>query len=231
MSLIWLVEDDDGLAAPLMATLHAAGLEARRFSTFAQGRDAALDAESGPDLVLLDLGLPDGDGVDLARLIRAVMPESVIVVLTARGEEADVIVALDAGADDYLLKPFRLAELLARIRAHLRRAAPARGATVEASGVTVDPAARTAVVGARELVLRPKEYELLEDLVRHAGQAVRREDLMSRVWDEHWDGSTKTLDMHVSWLRSKLAAAGLPDVLTTLRGVGYRFEKDRSPQP
>lgn len=229
MTTIWVVEDDDDLALPLVATLRSAGHEAHRHATIAQTRAALDDSTPPPDLVLLDLGLPDGDGIGLCRLLRLGLPETVIVVLTARDGESDVIIALDAGADDYLLKPFRLVELLARIRAHLRRVPSPQTEVHTASGVTVDPAARRAVANGQELVLRPKEYELLEDLVIHAGQAVRREDLMSRVWDEYWDGSTKTLDMHISWLRAKLAAAGVTEVLTTLRGVGYRFEGRQEP--
>jgi DNA-binding response OmpR family regulator len=229
MTTIWVVEDDDDLALPLVATLRSAGHEAYRHATIAQTR-AALDGSTPPpDLVLLDLGLPDGDGIGLCRLLRLGVPEAVIVVLTARDGESDVIIALDAGADDYLLKPFRLVELLARIRAHLRRVPTQLTEVHSASGVTVDSGARRAMAHGQELALRPKEYDLLEDLVMHAGQAVRREDLMSRVWDEYWDGSTKTLDMHISWLRAKLASAGVTDVLTTLRGVGYRFEDRQGP--
>jgi DNA-binding response OmpR family regulator len=224
MTTLWVIEDDDDLALPLVATLRSAGHDAYRCATIAQTRDALDGSTPQPDLILLDLGLPDGDGIGLCRLLRLGLPETVIVVLTARDGESDVVIALDAGADDYLLKPFRLVELLARIRAHLRRVPSQRTEVYSASGVTVDPAARRAVANGQELVLRPKEFDLLEDLVIHAGQAVRREDLMSRVWDEYWDGSTKTLDMHVSWLRAKLAGAGVTDVLTTLRGVGYRFE-------
>jgi DNA-binding response OmpR family regulator len=222
--MIWVVEDDDELAVPLVATLRSAGHDAERHATVAGVRATLAQLTEPPDLVLLDLGLPDGDGIGLCRLLRLSLPDVVIVVLTARDGESDVVIALDAGADDYLLKPYRLVELLARIRAHLRRVPVQHAEPSTASGVTVDPDARRATAHGAELVLRPKEYELLEDLVTHAGQAVRREDLMARVWDEHWDGSTKTLDMHVSWLRAKLAAAGVTDVITTLRGVGYRFE-------
>lgn len=224
MTRIWVVEDDDDLALPLLATLRSAGHEAVRHATLAQARSGLAHLDERPDLVLLDLGLPDGDGIDLCRLLRASVPDVVIVVLTARDGESDVVIALDAGADDYLLKPFRLAELLARIRAHLRRVPSAEDEAWTASGVTVHPVARRVTVDGTELSLRPKEFDLLADLVQHAGQAVRREDLMSRVWDEYWDGSTKTLDMHISWLRSKLAEAGIRDAITTLRGVGYRFE-------
>jgi DNA-binding response OmpR family regulator len=223
---IWLVEDDDALALPLVAALRSAGLDVLRTANVAETLTLAGNSQS-PDLVLLDLGLPDGDGIDLARRLRLLAPNTVIVVLTARTDESDVIVALDAGADDYLTKPYRLAEIQARIRAHLRRQGDLRdgSAVVEASGVKVDLAARMADVNGTPLTLRAKEFELLADLVGHAGEAVRREDLMSRVWDQHWDGPTKTLDMHVSWLRRKLADAGCVDVLTTVRGVGYRFER------
>lgn len=223
---IWLVEDDDALALPLVAALKSAGLDVLRTADVAETLALANSSQS-PDLVLLDLGLPDGDGIDLARRLRLIAPNTVIVVLTARTQESDVIVALDAGADDYLTKPYRLAEIQARIRAHLRRQGDLRdgSAVVEASGVKVDMAARIAEVDGVPLTLRAKEFELLADLVGHAGEAVRREDLMSRVWDQHWDGPTKTLDMHVSWLRRKLTDAGCPDVLTTVRGVGYRFER------
>ena len=142
MTTIWVIEDDDDLALPLVATLRSAGHEAYRQATIAQARAALDDSTPQPDLVLLDLGLPDGDGIGLCRLLRLGLPETVIVVLTARDGESDVVIALDAGADDYLLKPFRLVELLARIRAHLRRV-PSQPAEVHsASGVTVDPAAR-----------------------------------------------------------------------------------------
>lgn len=224
MSTIWVVEDDDDLALPLVATLRSAGYDTVHLATIAEANSALTLPDHGPDLVLLDLGLPDGDGTQLCRVLRMAVPDVVIVVLTARDGESDVVIALDAGADDYLLKPFRLVELLARIRAHLRRVPAQRSEAWSASGITIDPAARRATANGTELALRPKEYELLEDLVSHAGQAVRREDLMSRVWDEYWDGSTKTLDMHISWLRTKLATAGVHDVITTLRGVGYRFE-------
>ncbi len=230
--LIWLVEDDDALAAPLMASLRSAGFQVSRTAGVRSTIDAVSALLEPPDLVLLDLGLPDGDGTDLARRLRLLAPSTVIVVLTARTEEADVVLALDAGADDYLTKPYRLAEILARVRAHLRRQGEHRDVrVVEASGVRVDTAARTVEVDGTAIPLRAKEFELLADLVSHAGEAVRREDLMSRVWDQHWDGPTKTLDMHVSWLRRKLADAGRPDVIATVRGVGYRFERTAGGSP
>jgi DNA-binding response OmpR family regulator len=222
-SRILLVEDDDAIASGLVRVLDSQGYEVRRL---ARGGPAV--AEAGPDtaLVILDLGLPDMDGIDVCRKLRAARPDLAIVILTARDQELDVVAGLDAGADDYLVKPFRLSELLARVRAHLRRvetAAPAEEVEpLRAGDVRVDLAARRAWRGDEELVLRPKEFDLLALLVAEAGRAVTRERLMHDVWDTEWMGSTKTLDTHVLTLRSKLG----PDAITTLRGVGYRFEDE-----
>lgn len=222
---ILVVEDDAAIARPLLAALRSADYSVEHAATGGEAMSRAL--ERRPDLVLLDLGLPDADGVDVCRSLRAVVPDTVVVVLTARHDEADVLVALDSGADDYLTKPFRIAELLARIRAHLRRVVPAEDeATLLTGGpVSINVAERRVRVRDREVDLRPKEFDLLVELLRHAGEAVRREDLMANVWDENWFGSTKTLDMHVSALRRRLAEAGAPDgLITTLRGFGYRWE-------
>ena len=154
---------------------------------------------------------------------------SSVVMLSARAAEIEVVVGLDAGADDYITKPFRLAELLARLRAHLRRAtngtrSPA-STTLAAGDVTVDVGARRAWVGEEELELRPKEFDLLAYLVNAPGQVVRREQIMSDVWDQHWWGSTKTLDIHMAALRRKLGERNdEASRIATLRGVGYRFE-------
>lgn len=181
-----------------------------------------------PELVLLDLGLPDRDGVALCRSLRSTLSGAVIVVLTARTQEFEVVVTLDAGADDYLTKPFRLNELLARLRAHLRRQTAAAGTPVRVVGaVRLDPHARRVWVGDAEVALRPKEFDLLLVLLEQAGNAVSRDTLMTSVWDEHWFGSTKTLDVHVSALRRKLADHGEnPLRITTLRGRGYRYERE-----
>jgi DNA-binding response OmpR family regulator len=222
-----VVEDDETIATALAAGLRAHGHEVRVVGS--GGAALAAAERRAPELALLDLGLPDLDGVEVCRRLRARAPSTVLVVLTARADEMDVVVALEAGADDYLTKPFRLAELLARVRAHLRRAAPAAGqAPVLAVGdLVVDVGARRVRVGGAEVALRAKEFELLARLAADAGSAVSREDLMADVWDAHWLGSTKTLDVHVAALRRKLGAAdpaARPPVITTLRGHGYRME-------
>lgn len=228
-SAVLVVEDDRSLGAGLVGLLAGDGHAVR----WAQDADTAgrLLTEQRFDLVLLDLGLPDGDGLELCVELRTAQADLVIVVVTARTEESDAVRALDGGADDVVLKPFRPVELLARLRAHLRRREPAAGAPeVRCGSLRLDPGGRRAWVGSTELVLRPKEHELLAALVSEAGQAVRREHLMDQVWDEHWHGSTKTLDVHVANLRRKLADAGDRwDRITTLRGFGYRYEVEPPP--
>ena len=223
--VILLVEDDEAIAAPLARALASHGYVVRAARTAALALDLSVELPA-PDLVLLDLGLPDLDGVQVARHLRERLPQAVIVMLTARGAEVDVVVGLDAGADDYVTKPFRLGELLARIRAHLRRGVvDERAAPLSVGSVVVDLSARRCTAGGVEVALRPREFDLLAELLRRAGEAVSRDRLMTDVWDAHWYGSTKTLDMHVSALRRKLGAAGVdPTVITTLRGFGYRYE-------
>jgi DNA-binding response OmpR family regulator len=216
---ILLVEDDEAIASGLVRVLEAQGYAARHLARGAP----ALAAAAATRLVILDLGLPDIDGIDVCRRLRRARPELAILILTARDRELDVVTGLDAGADDYLVKPFRLAELLARVRAHLRRAEsrdePA-DAPLRAGRVTVDRAARRAFLGGEELELRPKEFDLVALLVADAGRAVTRERIMREVWDTDWLGSTKTLDTHILSVRQKLGM----DAITTLRGVGYRLE-------
>jgi len=231
-----LVEDDAAIAEPLTRGLQAQGYRVAWAETAAAAR-AAVSA-TPPELVLLDLGLPDLDGVVLCRELRVALPRTVIVILTARDAEVDIVVGLEAGADDYLVKPFGFSELIARLRAHLRRQA-----TLTASGdndrpggearvlrvgaVTLDASARRVSIRSRAVDLRPKEFDLLAALLESAGFAVSREELMTRVWDENWYGSTKTLDMHIGMLRRRLAECGVdPAQIVTLRGFGYRFETD-----
>ena len=178
-------------------------------------------------MVILDLGLPDMDGLDVARWIRNQGLTTPVLVLTARADEVDLVVGLDAGADDYVTKPFRLAELLARVRALLRRSHGEAGdeEEVAAQDVRMDLAAHRAFQGDRELHLTAKEFDLLRALVRDAGSVVARETLMRDVWGSDPNGSTKTLDMHVSWLRRKLGDdANAPRYISTVRGMGFRFE-------
>jgi DNA-binding response OmpR family regulator len=220
-----VVEDDSSLGAGLVAVLAAEGHEVRWARTSADAR--RLLGEAVPDLVLLDLGLPDGDGLALCLEIREQRLAVTVVVVTARTDESDAVRALDGGADDFVLKPFRPVELLARLRAHLRRRDVTGDEEVRGGPVRLDQRSRRAWVADMEITLRPKEHELLTVLVTSAGEAVRREQLMDQVWDENWSGSTKTLDVHVANVRRKLADAGDRwDRITTLRGFGYRFELD-----
>ena len=223
---ILIVEDEASIAEPFARLLRREGFETTVAATAADALVAARDTE--PDLVLLDLALPDGDGRDVCRVLRAERDVPVIMV-TARGTETDRIVGLEIGADDYVVKPFSGAEVIARIRAVLRRAGRAgvgaapRG-PLRFGDLGVDLAARTVTLAGEELELSRKEFDLLAELVRHAGRVVTREDLMSRVWDENWFGSTKTLDVHMGWLRRKLGdVAADPRFIHTVRGVGFRF--------
>ena len=222
---ILIVEDDDSIANNLVRALTAQGYDASRVRN---GTDALTHLSGYPtDLVLLDLGLPDIDGLDVCRRIRDTDTTLPIVLLTARQEEIDIVVGLDAGAVDYVTKPFRLAELLARLRVQLRRLepAPTDPRDLHLGALRVDIAARRTWWHDGELDLRAKELDLLVRLARDAGKVVTREDLMSDVWDEHWIGSTKTLDVHIAALRRKLEHPHNPvDPIATLRGVGYRFE-------
>lgn len=232
MGRLLVVEDDETIGSLLESNLPVHGHETRWVRS---GRSALREATLAEfDLVLLDLGLPDLDGVEVCRQLRERQPGCVIVMLTARNSEMDVVVGLEAGADDYVTKPFRFAELLARIRAHLRRG-PARPepAAVDATvgDLVIDTAGRRCLLGGREVPLRAKEFDLLARLAAEPGAAIRREALMSDVWDENWFGSTKTLDVHVAAVRRRLdeaaAATGARPVrITTLRGVGYRLERD-----
>lgn len=223
MTQVLLAEDDPAIAEPLARALGREGYE-----VIVQGTgQGAIDSAPGADMVILDLGLPDMDGLDVARWIRQHGLTTPVLVLTARADEVDLVVGLDAGADDYVTKPFRLAELLARVRALLRRSHSdgSEEDDVTAQDVRLDLAAHRAFQSDRELHLTAKEFELLRVLVRDAGSVVPRDALMREVWDSDPTGSTKTLDMHVSWLRRKLGDdANSPRYISTVRGMGFRFE-------
>jgi DNA-binding response OmpR family regulator len=221
---ILVVEDDPGIAAGLERALTNAGYAVGRAGTGTEAIKVVESERPSPDLVLLDLGLPDADGIDVCRRLVQSQPSLRVIVVTARADELDVVAGLDAGAVDYVTKPFRLAELLARLRAHLRQSPPA-SARVCVADIEVDVAARRVWRGAEELDLRPKEFDLLVLLATNAGKVVTRDQLMTDVWDEHWYGSTKTLDVHISALRRKLGGPGPGTVaIATIRGVGYRLE-------
>ena len=218
---ILLVEDDERIGSSLLRALESTGYAARWETTGAAGISAV--DEHRPDLVLLDLGLPDMDGLDVCRSIHRLDESVVIVMLTARDEELDVVVGLDAGAVDYVTKPFKLAELLARIRAQLRRVTAVSGSGTSGD-LVIDADARRVWVKGTELELRAKEFDLLARLWEDAGKVVSRETLMADVWDENWYGSTKTLDFHIAALRKKIDTEGQASRISTLRGVGYRYE-------
>ena len=229
---ILVVEDDESIATGLCRALAANGYVAERVS-LGQAAIDRLEAPPPVDLVLLDLGLPDMDGIDVCRVIRAADSLLPIVMLTARAEEIDVVVGLDAGAVDYLAKPLRLAELIARIRVQLRRPTVVGelSTILCVDDVRVDLAARRVWLRGEELSIRAKEFDLLVALMANVGNVMTRERLMADVWDEHWFGSTKTLDVHIASLRRRLGEkAGERSRITALRAIGYRYETLAKPE-
>ncbi|KMY23846.1 chemotaxis protein CheY [Actinobaculum suis] len=224
MTNLLLVEDDAAISEPLSRALSREGYTVRLAAT---GKEAVEAMGKSTDLVVLDLGLPDMDGLEVARYARQNGFTFPILILTARSEEVDMVVGLDAGADDYVTKPFRLAELLARVRALLRRTDPPETAPHElaAQDIVIDTAAYRVTQNGKELPLTSKEFHLLSVLIRNAGNAVSREELLQEVWGPENAESTKKLDMHISWLRRKLGDdVDHPRYISTVRGVGFRFE-------
>jgi len=217
---VLLVEDDADIAAPLVRGLEREGFLVTHSET-GVGALAASDGPDAPDVVLLDLGLPDLDGFEVCRRMRS-GSEVPIIVVTARGDEVDRVVGLELGADDYVVKPFGFRELVARIRAVTRRA-PTRVADATAThfgALVVDRRTRRVLLRDDELMLTPKEFDLLAALAEDPGAACSRQHLLDVVWDPHWYGPTKTVDVHVANLRRKLGDAGW---IETVRGVGYRL--------
>lgn len=233
-----LVEDDDGIAMPLVRTLERDGYAVERV---ASGLDAVDRVrEPGPDdpeMVILDLGLPDVDGLDVCKRIRDGGYAGGVLILSARGGELDRVLGLDVGADDYLVKPFMLSELLARVRALLRRTVSRPGEPEvtgpvaddpPSDGFRVDVSTRQVWVAGEEVPLNAKEFDLLAQLHGRGGAVVTREHLMDEVWDANWFGSTKVLDVTMARLRQKLDGHEAPVQIVTVRGVGFRLEQGRA---
>jgi two-component system, OmpR family, response regulator RegX3 len=228
---VLVVEDEPSIADPFARALLRGGFRPTVARTGAEALRAV--HELAPDVVLLDLALPDADGRDVCRQIRA-GSNVPIIIITASESVTDRVVGLELGADDYVVKPFAVGEVIARIRAVLRRGRDARPAQRQlvVGELTIDRAARRAFIADTELELTRKEFDLLDRLARDPGHVVTRETLMSDVWDENWFGSTKTLDVHVSWLRRKLGDDPLaPRYIHTVRGVGFRLGERNGRQP
>lgn len=214
-----VIEDDEAIGALVGAYLEQAGFDVVRECTGEGGLDAV--GRQPPRVVVLDLGLPDFDGFELCRRLRG-SGDAPILILTARDEEADRIIGLELGADDYVTKPFSPRELVARVRAVLRRTdpSPAEAESIGVGDVHIDLRSRAVTVAGSTVCLRTLEFELLAELARHAGRVVTRDRLLDRVWGLSFAGGTRTVDVHVAQLRKKL---GRPDLIQTVRGVGYRI--------
>lgn len=224
--LVLLVEDERSIAEPFAAALRRAGFQTRVALTGAEA--LSLTEAQEPDVILLDLALPDADGRDVCRWIRQIT-DTPIIMVTASGTVTDRVVGLELGADDYVVKPFATSEVVARIRAVLRRGRQARRPSGEilVQDLRIDLGARQVWQSGRLVALTRKEFDLLVRLARDGGRVVSREDLMSDVWDVNWFGSTKTLDVHVGWLRRKLLDdPNQPRYIQTVRGVGFRLSTD-----
>ena len=229
---ILVVEDDERIGISLTRALDGAGY----LTVWVTTGDAAATAATAdpPDLVLLDLGLPDLDGLEVCRRLHASQPGLDVIMLTARDDELDIVTGLDAGAVDYITKPFKLAELLARIRAQLRRVDHSQPRDrIDLGDLVIDVQAHRVFLDGSEIELRAKEFDLLARLAVDSGHTITRETLMADVWDEHWFGSTKTLDFHIAALRRKLDPDADPTTswITTVRGVGFRLEQPRCETP
>ena len=228
---VLLVEDEDSFIEALTIGLAREGFEV---SVARDGAEALeMFEESEPDLILLDLMLPKMSGLDVCRTIRNTSDVPIIMV-TAKGEEIDTVVALEVGADDYVTKPYRMRELVARMRAVLRRTPSEENVKIgvdhentptELGGIRLEPSTRRTYVRGAEVHLRRKEFELLQILMENSGRVLTRDVLIDRVWGSDYVGDTKTLDVHIKRLRSQVEEAPkTPILITTIRGVGYRFD-------
>jgi DNA-binding response OmpR family regulator len=222
MSQIVLIEDDVEIRRLVADALAAQGHDVESAGAALEGLQLAV--QGNPDLVVMDLGLPDLDGSELLKMIRAVS-QVPIIVITARGADEVVVKTLDAGADDYLVKPFSVAQLEARVRALLRRGPVAEpGEVIQVGGIFIDPAAREVTLEGKTLDLSPKEFDLLRALAERVGEVVSRRALMAEVWREPYGGAERTVDVHLSWLRNKLGeTAQQPRYLRTVHGVGVKL--------
>jgi DNA-binding response OmpR family regulator len=219
---VLIVEDDPGIARFLERGLAAHG---HRSFSVDNGRDAVImAADEGVDFVLLDIMLPGMDGQEVLRRIRARRPGLPVLMLTARDEIRDKVRALDGGADDYLTKPFDLEELLARMRALVRRADQPQSSRIEIGDLKMDLLSHRVWRGDKQIDLSSREFSLLEYFVRHSGQVLSRQQILSAVWDYAFDPGSNVVDVYVSYLRNKLDRRGEPSLIATVRGAGYRFE-------
>ena len=219
--MIYVLEDDASIQKLVVYTLNSQGMEARGFDRPSQFWSAL--ALEKPELVLLDIMLPEEDGLEILRKLRA-RPETrrlPVMMLTARDSEYDKVVGLDAGADDYVAKPFGIMELFSRIRALLRRTGASAPAELSAGPLTVSPARHEVRAGGQEVTLTYKEFELLVLLLEHPGVVLTRDQILRRVWGIEFDGESRTVDVHIRTLRAKLGAAG--SLIETVRGVGYKL--------
>ena len=225
--MIYYVEDDDNIRELVVYTLTQMNLPCKGFADGAAFRKTI--AEEVPDLVILDIMLPQEDGLSLLRFLREnhATAETPVIMLTAKGTEMDKVQGLDFGADDYVVKPFGMAELVARIRARLRRS-QVKGQTdaIAFGGLSINRRAHKVFVDGTEVFLTLKEYDLLLLLMENSGTAFSREQLLERIWDMAYDGGTRTVDVHVQTLRTKLGPCSY--MIETVRGVGYRFGGDRA---
>lgn len=221
---VLLVEDDDAIAESVVNSLGSAGFEVERVSTATDG--VTVGSRGRHDVILLDLGLPDGDGLEVAKALREVVTTPILIV-SARGDEVDRIVGLEIGADDYIVKPFSQRELVARIRAVLRRSGRSTEEIedVRDARLRIDRKARVVILDGAEIHFTAKEFDLLSYLAEEPGVVFRRNEILDHVWDVDWYGTTKTLDAHVAAIRKKL---GDQRWIEAVRGVGFRFvEMDR----